>query len=71
MCNAVRNISKDRIYLCAWHGSDHLGYQHLRSMGVNYVSMIVGREPYFMWEVHLEIVCNSNDAYAVYVYISF
>ncbi len=46
-------------------------YQHLCSMGVNYVSMIVGREPYFMWEVHLEIVCNSNDAYAVYVYISF
>ena len=26
-------------------------YQQLCAMGVNYVSMIVGRESYFMWEL--------------------
>jgi len=25
VCNAVRNISENRLYLCAWQGSDNLG----------------------------------------------
>ena len=44
-------------------------YQQLCAMGVNYVSMLVGRESYFIREVHLELVCNSSGAYAVYVYL--
>jgi hypothetical protein len=46
-------------------------YQHQCSTGVNYFSMIIRRESYFTWEVHLGVVFNSSSAYTINVYLYF